>query len=154
MQYQYHYIQDKCLTPGYMCICMVTYSLFAYTDHVNIVQNKSGYDVVNNSIVNAFNNHKGSIVLDCVTVKGHENALWEVSGTFDQSHYMVTIHNVYLSTITIVDPGVNISISLKCTSDTSKEYRIVTVTTGSQIQVCKCTIVILFSRKSIFEAAQ
>jgi len=30
----------------------------------------------------------------------------------------------------ITDPGMNISVSLKCISDTSKEYRIVTVTTG------------------------
>ena len=103
---------------------------FIFTDHVNIVQNKSGYEVVNNSIVNAFNNPERSIVLDCVTVRGHENATWEVPETFDQSQYNITIHNVYLSTITIVDPGVNISESLKCISDTSKEYRMVTVTTG------------------------
>ena len=103
---------------------------FIYTDHVNVVQNKSGYEVVNNSIVNAFNNSERSIVLDCVTVRGHKNATWEVPETFDQTQYNVTIHNVYLSTITIVDPGVNISESLKCISDTSKEYRIVTVTTG------------------------
>ena len=105
---------------------------FTLTDHVNIVQNKSGYEVVNNSIVNAFNNPKRSIVLDCVTVRGHENAMWEVPKTFYQSQYNITIHNVYLSTIciTIVDHDVNISVSLKCISDTSKEYRIVTVTTG------------------------
>ena len=105
---------------------------FICTDHVNIVQKISEYDVINNSIVNAFNNSERSIVLDCVTVRGHENAMWEVPETFDQSQYNVTIHNVYLSTITIiiVDPGVNISESLKCISDTSKEYRIVTVTTG------------------------
>ena len=109
---------------------------FVNTDHVNIVQNKSGYDVVNNSIINAFNNnndnnnHETSIVLDCVTVRGHENAAWEVPGSFDQSQYTVTIYDVYLSTITIVDPSVDISVSLKCMSDTSKEYRTVTVTTG------------------------
>ena len=97
---------------------------------MNIVQNKSGYDVVNNSIVNAFNNPERSIVLDCVTVRGHENAMWEVLENIDQLHYTVTNHTVYLSTITIVDRGVNISVSLKCVSDTSKEYRIVTVTTG------------------------
>ena len=94
------------------------------------MQNKSGYDVVNNSIVNAFDNPERSIVLDCVTVRGHENATWEVLENTDQSHYTVTIHTVYLSTITIVDPGMNISISLKCMSNTSKEYRIMTVTTG------------------------
>ena len=104
--------------------------VFTLTDHVNIVQNKSGYDVVNNSIVNAFNNPERSIVLDCVTVRGHENAIWEVSGNIDQSQYTVTIHNVYLSAITIVDPGMDISVSLKCISDASKEYKIVTVTTG------------------------
>ena len=103
---------------------------FICTDHVNIIQNISEYDVINNSIVNAFNNSERSIVLDCVTVGGHEYAMWEVPETFDQTQYNVTIHNVYLSTITIVDPGVNISESLKCISDTSKEYRIVTVTTG------------------------
>ena len=101
----------------------------AYIDHVNIVQNKSGYDVVNNSIVNAFDNPERSVVLDCVTVKGHENATWEVLETIGQSHYTVTNHTVYLSTIT-VNSGVNISLSLKCVSNTSKEYRIVTVTTG------------------------
>ena len=101
-----------------------------YIDHVNIVQNKSGYDVVDNSIVNAFNNPERSIVLDCVTVRGHENAVWEVSESFDQSQYTITSHSVYLSTITIVDPGMDISVSLKCMSDTSKEYRTVTVTTG------------------------
>ena len=105
-----------------------------FIDHVNIVQNKSGYDVVNDSIVNAFNNPERSIVLDCVTVMGHENAVWMVqslSDNFDQSHYTVTNHSVYLSTITITDPGMNISVLLKCMSDTSKEYRIVTVTTGT-----------------------
>ena len=105
-----------------------------YIDHVNIVQNKSGYDVVNNSIINAFNNPEKSIVLDCVTVRGHEDALWEVessSENFDKSRdIVVTNHSVYLSTIMITDPGMNISVSLKCISDTSKEYRIVTVTTG------------------------
>ena len=107
---------------------------FICIDHVNIVQNKSGYDVVNDSIVNAFNNPERSIVLDCVTVSGHEKAMWIVqssSDNFDQSQYTVTIHNMYLSTITILDPGMNISVSLKCMSDTSKEYRIVTVTTGT-----------------------
>ena len=103
---------------------------FTLTDHVNIVQNKSEYEVVNNSIVNAFNNLERSIVLDCVTVRGHENAMWEVPETFNQSQFKITINNVYLSTITIVDHDVNISVSLKCISNTSKEYRIVTVTTG------------------------
>ena len=64
-----------------------------------------------------------------MTVRGHENAMWEVPDNFDQSQYTVTIHNVYLSTITIIDPE-NISVSLKCLSNTSKEYRIVSVTTG------------------------
>ena len=89
--------------------------------------------MVNNSIVNAFNNPERSVVLDCVTVRGHENAVWIVqssSENFDYSQYTVTNHSVYLSTITIVDPGMNISVSLKCMSDTSKEYRSVTVTTG------------------------
>ena len=110
---------------------MLTWSLLAYTDHVNIVQNKSGYDVVNNSIVNAFDNPERSVVLDCVTVRGHENATWEVLDNIDRSiSITVTVYSVYLSTITIDDPGVNISVSLKCMSDTSKEYSIVTVTTG------------------------
>ena len=111
---------------------MFTYCIivFVYTDHVNIVQNKSGHDVVTNSIVNAFNNPERSIILDCVTVRGYENAIWDVPETFDQSQYTVTIHDVYLSTITIVNPGMDMSVSLKCISDTSKEYRIVTVTTG------------------------
>ena len=95
------------------------------------MQNKSGYDVVNNSIINVFNNPERSIVLDCVTVRGHENATWEVLDNIDWSiSITVTVYSVYLSTITIVDPGVNISVSLKCVSDTSKEYRIVTVITG------------------------
>ena len=98
---------------------------------MNIVQNKSGYDVVNNSVVNAFNNPERSIVLDCVTVRGHENAMWEVFENIDQSQYTVTNHNVYLSTITVIDHGMNISVSLKCVSGTSKDYRIVTVTTGN-----------------------
>ena len=105
-----------------------------FVDHVNIVQNKSGYDVVNNSIVNAFNNPERSIVLDCVTVRGHENAVWIVqssSENFNRSHYAITNYTVNLSTITITDPGMNISVLLKCMSDTSKEYRIVTVTTGT-----------------------
>ena len=114
-------------------LCNVLYMYiitFTLTDHVNIVQNKSEYEVVNNSIVNAFNNPERSIVLDCVTLRGHENAMWEVPETFNQSQFKITINNVYLSTITIVDHDVNISVSLKCISNTSKEYRIVTVTTG------------------------
>ena len=103
---------------------------FICTDHVNIIQNKSGYEVINNSIVNAFNNPERSIALDCVTVRGHDNAMWEVPANIDQSQYTVINHNMYLSTITIVHPGEIISISLKCISDTSKEYMIVTVTTG------------------------
>ena len=115
----------------YTYVHTLTYILlFVYTDHVNIVQNKSGYDVVNNSIVNAFNNPERSIVLVCVTVRGHENALWEGFENCDQLQCNVIIHSMYLSTITIVDPGLNISVSLKCLSNTSKEYRIVTVTTG------------------------
>lgn len=105
-----------------------------YIDHVNIVQNKSGYDVVNNSMINAFNNPEKSIVLDCVTVRGHEGALWEVESSFenfDRSRDIVIAnHSVYLSTIMITDPGMKISVSLKCKSDTSKEYRTVTVKTG------------------------
>ena len=111
-----------------------------FVGHVNIVQNKSRYDVVNNSIVNAFNNPERSIILDCVTVRGHENAMWMVqrsSKNFHQSHYTVTNHSVYLSTITVTDPGMNISASLKCMSDTSKEYRIVTVTTGTYVDIKK-----------------
>ena len=116
-----------------MQVCVQIYFIIVFTciDHVNIVQNKSGYDVVNDSIVNAFNNPERSIVLDCVTVRGHENATWEVSENIDQSQYTVIYHTIYLSTIAIVDPGMNISVSLKCVSDTSKEYRIVTVTTGN-----------------------
>ena len=91
--------------------------------------------MVNNSIVNAFNNSERSIVLDCVTVRGHENAVWMVqssSGNFSQSHYTVTNHHMYLSTITVTYYGMNIIlVSLKCMSNTSKEYRIVTVTTGT-----------------------
>ena len=90
--------------------------------------------MVNNSIVNAFNNPERSVVLDCVTIRGHKNAVWIVQSSpenFDQSQYTVTNHSVYLSTITVTDPGMNISVSLKCMSDTSKECRIVTVTTGT-----------------------
>ena len=65
-----------------------------------------------------------------MTGSGHENAMWGVPGSFNQSHYTITIYDVYLATITIVDHGVSISISLKCMSDTSKEYSIVTVKTG------------------------
>ena len=104
------------------------YSLIAYVDHVNIVQNKSGYDVVNNSIVNAFNNPEKSIVLDCVTARGHENAVWKYSESFDA--ISIVTHSVYLSTITITDNGENIFESLICMSDTSKESRVVNVTTG------------------------
>ena len=123
----------QCLRFHAKYLTLLYLLLFVYTDHVNIVQNKSGYDVVNNSIVNAFNNPERSIVLNCVTVRGHENAMWDVPENFDHSQCTVTIHNVYLSTITIVEPGVNvdISVSLKCISDTSKEYRTVTVTTGT-----------------------
>ena len=95
------------------------------------MQNNSGYDVVNNSIINAFNNPERSVVLDCVTVRGHENAVWEVQHspeTFDGIE--VTTHGIYLSTIKIVDDGAINLISLKCVSDTSMEYRIVDVTTG------------------------
>ena len=95
------------------------------------MQNKSGDDVVNNSIVNAFNNPERSVVLDCVTVRGHENAVWEVQHspeTFEDIE--ITIHSDYLSTIKIVDNGTINLISLKCISNTSKEYRIVDVTTG------------------------
>ena len=63
-----------------------------------------------------------------MTVRGHENAVWELqnsSETFEN-----TTHGVYLSTIKIVDVGATNLISLKCVSDTSKEYRIVNVTTG------------------------
>ena len=126
---------------------------------MNIVQNKTGYDVVNNSIVNAFNNPERSIVLDCVTVRGHENAVWEVPENFDQSQYTITSHSVYLSTITIIDPGMDIVVSLKCMSDTSKEYRTVTVRTGivdaSKHLLYKCNKeIFIFSRKPIFEAIQ
>ena len=95
------------------------------------MQNNSGYDVVNNSIINAFNNPERSVVLDCVTVRGHENATWDVQRspeTFDGIE--ITNHSVYLSTIKIVDDGAINLISLKCVSNTSKEYRIVDVTTG------------------------
>ena len=98
---------------------------------MNIVQNKSGYDVLNNSIVNAFNNPERSIVLDCVTVRGHENATWEVPNLFEISKYInITNVNVYLSIIKIVKPHMNITVSLKCKSNTTKEYRTVNVTTG------------------------
>ena len=66
-----------------------------------------------------------------MTVRGHENAVWEVQHspeTFDD--YKITTHSVYLSTIKIVDDGATNLISLKCVSNTSKEYRIVDVTTG------------------------
>ena len=66
-----------------------------------------------------------------MTVRGHENAVWEVPENFDQSQYTIASHSVYLSTITVVDPGMDIVVSLKCMSGTSKEYRILTVTTGS-----------------------
>ena len=93
------------------------------------MQNTSGYDVVNNSIINAFNNPERSVVLDCVTVRGHENAMWEVQDSFE--NFVMTSHSVYLSTITIVHDGTSIFVSLKCMSTTSKEYRIVDVTTGT-----------------------
>ena len=115
-----------------LCSCEYTASInFICIDHVNIVQNKSGGDVINNSIVNAFNNPERSVVLDCVTVRGHENAVWKVQhspDTFDGID--ITTHSIYLSTIKIVDDGATNLISLKCVSDTSKEYRIVDVTTG------------------------
>ena len=125
------------------------------------MQNNSGYDVVNNSIINAFNNPEGSVVLDCVTVRGHENATWEVQRspeTFDD--FEITTHSVYLSTIKIVDDGVINLISLKCVSNTSKEYRIVNVTTGRSAYTkmynnYKLKLwCFMFSRKSILEATQ
>ena len=95
------------------------------------MQNNSGYNVVNNSIINAFNNPERSVVLDCVTVRGHENAVWEVQHLPETFYGIeITTHSVYLSTIKIVDDGVINLISLKCVSNTSKEYRIVDVTTG------------------------
>ena len=125
------------------------------------MQNNSGYDVVHNSIVNAFNNPERSVVLDCVTVRGHENAVWEVqhsSETFDGIE--ITTHSVYLSTIKIVDDGAINLISLKCVSNTSKEYRIVNVTTGRSAYTkmynnYKLKLwCFMFSRKSILEATQ
>ena len=108
------------------------YINFIFIDHINIVQNKSGYDVVDNSIVNAFNDPERSIILDCVTVRGHENAVWEVQYSSENFNSIeITTRDIYLSTITIVDDGVNALVSLKCMSDTSKEYRIVNVTTGT-----------------------
>ena len=93
------------------------------------MQNKSGYDVVNNAIVNAFNNPGRSIVLDCVTARGHENAMWKYPENFDG--ISVVTHSRYLSTITITDNDENIFESLICMSDTSKESRDVYVTTGT-----------------------
>ena len=109
---------------------------FICIDHVNIVQNKSGGDVINNSIVNAFNNPERSVVLDCVTVRGHEIAVWEVQPSpeiFDGIE--IATHSIYLSTIKIVDDGVINLISLKCVSNTSKEYRTVNITTGTYSNV-------------------
>ena len=125
------------------------------------MQNNSGYDVVNNSIVNAFNNPERSVVLDCVTVRGHENAVWEVQHspeTFDGIE--ITSHSVYLSTIKIIDDGAINLVSLKCVSNTSKEYRIVNVTTGRSAYTkmynnYKLKLwCFMFSRKSILEATQ
>ena len=66
-----------------------------------------------------------------MTVRGHENAVWEVQHTPDTFDGIEIItHNIYLSTIKIVDDGATNLISLKCVSDTSKEYRIVNVATG------------------------
>ena len=119
--------------------------------------------MINNSLVNAFNNPERSIVLDCVTARGHENAIWEVQSSFanvNTSYYAITIYNLYLSTITIIDPGVNVSVTLKCKSDTSKQYRIVTVTAGMCMLIsnlCACVNTILYyiySRKPISEVAQ
>ena len=89
-----------------------------------------------NSIVNIFNNPERSVVLDCVTARGHENAVWEVQHSpeiFDG--YEITTHSIYLSTIKIVNDGIINFISLKCVSNTSKEYRIVNVTTGRSTYV-------------------
>ena len=118
--------------------------LFICIDHVNIVQNKSGYDVINNSIVNAFNNPERSIVLDCVTSRGHENAMWEVQSSSEDTDMSIFIYNLYLSTITLVDPGINTSVSLKCKSDTSMEYRTVTVTTGTILCTYVCIYVAMY----------
>ena len=126
-----YHTNSNIMSMGMQVCAYIYFIVFTFIDHVNIVQNISGYDVVNNSIVNAFNNPERSIVLDCVTVRGHENAMWEVLDNINQSQYTVTNHTMYLSTIIIVDCGMNISVSLKCVSDTSKEYRIVTVTTGN-----------------------
>ena len=105
---------------------------FTYADHVNIVQNISGYDVLNNSIVNSFNPER-SVVLDCVTVRGHENATWEYENE-NSTYIKTTIVSVYLSTIMItVEPDMNITIPLKCKSNTTNEYRTVTVTRGTYV---------------------
>ena len=69
-----------------------------------------------------------------MTVRGHENAVWEVQNspeTFDGIE--ITTHSIYLSTIKIVDDGATNLISLKCVSNTSKEYRIVNVTAGRSV---------------------
>ena len=68
-----------------------------------------------------------------MTVRGHENAVWEVQYSSENFKSIeMTTRDVYLSTITIVDDGVNALVSLKCMSDTSKEYRIVNITTGTR----------------------
>ena len=69
-----------------------------------------------------------------MTVRGHENAVWEVqhsSETSDDINITYPTRSIYLSTIKIVDVGATNLISLKCVSNTSKEYRIVDVTTGT-----------------------
>jgi len=89
--------------------------------------------VINNSIINSFNNPERSVVLSCVTVRHHENATWKVdsqTGSFDVA-FTILNYTTYSSTVRIIDTGVKISAILTCISCASGEYRIVTITTGT-----------------------
>jgi len=86
--------------------------------------------VINNSIINAFSNVERSILLQCITVRRHENAMWiyENDDGLTVTHLTTTIYNSTIR-ITATDEGIN-NLQLTCLSEYSGERRIVHVTTG------------------------
>ena len=86
--------------------------------------------MINNSIINAFNNVERSILLQCITVRHHENATW-IYGNDDGLNVTHLTTTIYNSTIIITDTGEGINnLQLTCLSEYSGERRIVNVTTG------------------------
>ena len=100
-----------------------------FLDYINI-ESQSGYDVINNSIINDFNNPERSVVLHCVTVRHYEGARWIFNS---HTGLNVTYLNstTYLSTIQITDTRISTLAFLTCTSQYSGDYRTVTIMTGT-----------------------